>query len=492
VNGAQGDEPNGGLNELLEYIKLERGFDFTGYKKSSLARRIEKRLQARHVASYEEYRALLENDPDEFVDLFNTILINVTSFFRDEFAWEFLSEEIVPRLLEERDESPLRIWSAGCATGEEAFTLAMIFAEALGDEQFKARVKVYATDIDEDALAVGRHATFSPRQISGVPEALVERYFVRENQHYGFRTDLRRAVIFGRHNLIQDPPISRIDLLVSRNTLMYFEADTQGQILASFHFALRNDGFLFLGKSEALTTRTTLFTPLDLRRRVFTKVPKREPRMYVERPDRVPIATPPIDSIVREAGLDHVPMAYVVVDSDGRLALANLQARVYFGLAARDIGRPIQDLDISFRPVELRSRLEQAYSERHSVTVREVEWRTGEETRYLDVQVTPLTGKTGEVLGSGVSFVDVSRYRRLQVALQEAKRDSETAYEELQSTVEELETTNEELQATNEELETTNEELQATNEELETTNEELQATNEELETMNDAISAAST
>src|SRR5262249_42954479 len=152
-----------------------------------------------------------------------------------------------------------------------------------------------------------------------------------------------------------------------------------------------------------------------------------------------------------------------------------LQARVYFGLNQRDIGRPIQDLDISFRPLELRSRLEQATTERHTINAREVEWRTGDEVRFLDIQIAPLSAKTGELLGSGVSFTDVTRYRRLQVALQEAKRDAETAYEELQSTVEELETTNEELQAMNEELETTNEELQATNEELETTNEELQA-----------------
>jgi len=476
-----------GLDALLAYIKEQRGFDFSGYKKTSLGRRIDKRLQARHAESYEAYRSLLDADPDEFVELFNTILINVTSFFRDEFAWAFLSDEIVPRLLEARDGEHLRVWSAGCATGEEAFSLAMMFSEAMGDEEFKSRVKIYATDVDDEALATGRHATFSPKQLSEVPSELLERYFVRENQHLGFRPDLRRAVIFGRHNLIQDPPISRIDLLVSRNTLMYFEPETQGQILANFHFALRNDGYLFLGKSEALTTRTNLFAPLDLKRRVFTKVPTRELRPHLERGERLAPPTVSTDSLVREAGLDQVPVAYLVVDYDGRLALANLQARVYFGLGQRDVGRPIQDLDVSFRPLELRSRLEQAYAERHTINVREVEWRTQEETRYLDIQISPLTAKTGELLGCGVSFVDVSRYRRLQVALQDAKRDAETAFEELQSTVEELETTNEELQATNEELETTNEELQATNEELETTNEELQATNEELETMNDEL-----
>jgi two-component system CheB/CheR fusion protein len=483
------NDENHGLDELLEYIRLQRGFDFTGYKKASLGRRIQKRLQARHVETYADYRGLLEADPDEFVELFNTILINVTSFFRDEFAWSYVGEEIIPRLFAQRGEEAIRVWSAGCATGEEAFSLAMLLAEALGEEDFKARVKVYATDVDEDALSFGRHATFSTKQVNTVPPDLLERYFTRENHSYVFRSDLRRAVIFGRHNLVQDPPISRIDLLASRNTLMYFQPETQAQILSSFHFALRPDGFLFLGKSEALTAKTDLFTPVDLKRRVFAKVAKQDTltRPRIDPQERVLISHPTPEVAVREAGLDHVPVAFVVVDFEGRLVLANLQARVYFGLAQRDVGRPIQDLEISFRPLELRSRLEQAYRERHAVTVREVEWRQGEEIRFLDIQLTPLTGKNSELIGCGVSFTDVSRYRRLQVALQDAKREAETAYEELQSTVEELETTNEELQATNEELETTNEELQATNEELETTNEELQATNEELETMNDEL-----
>src|SRR5215471_17332580 len=160
VNGEM-DRPEG-LDGLLEYIREQRGFDFSGYKKTSLGRRIEKRLQARHVESYEQYRLLLESDPDEFVELFNTILINVTSFFRDEFAWTFLAEQIVPKLLEMREGEPVRIWSAGCATGEEAFSLAMVFCEAMGEDEFKSRVKIYATDVDEGALAIGRHAAFTP------------------------------------------------------------------------------------------------------------------------------------------------------------------------------------------------------------------------------------------------------------------------------------------------------------------------------------------
>src|SRR5262245_23358078 len=274
---------NEGLEGLLEYIKEQRGFDFSGYKRASLARRIAKRLQARRVSSFGDYQRALEEDPDEFVALFDTILINVTSFFRDELAWDYLRDEIVPRLIAQRDDELLRVWSTGCATGEEAFSLAILLAEALGDDDFKRRVKIYATDIDDEALNSGRHATYSPKQVTAVPEALRKRYFARENGNSAFRNDLRRSIIFGRHDLVQDPPISRIDLLVSRNTLMYFTPETQGQVLANFHFALRDDGFLFLGKSEALTTKTNLFAVIDLKRRVFTKVPKRAPYVQLVR-----------------------------------------------------------------------------------------------------------------------------------------------------------------------------------------------------------------
>jgi len=487
VTGEDGDRDSAGLDELLAYVRDVRGFDFTGYRKPSLARRIEKRLHARHVSSYDEYCALLAREPDEFAELFDTILINVTSFFRDDVAWDYLGEEIVPRLIAHRGEGPLRIWSTGCATGEEAFTLAIVFAEALGDDEFRRRVKIYATDIDEHALNVGRHGVFSPKQVKSVREQLREKYFTNENHSYAFRTDLRRSIIFGRHDLVQDPPISRIDLLVSRNTLMYFTPETQAHVLASFHFALRHDGFLFLGKSEALTAKTNLFAAVDLGRRVFAKVATGASRSRLAHAEASTMLAPPRETVVRDAVLDMLPSAVIAIDREGKLAVANLQARVQFGISPRDLGRPIQDLEISFRPLELRSRIEQTYTERHPVSLRDVEWRAHHETRFLDIQLTPIGDPTGEIAGCSITFTDVTRSRRLEFALQEAKREAESAYEELQSTVEELETTNEELQATNEELETTNEELQATNEELETTNEELQSTNEELETMNEEL-----
>ena len=478
------------FESLLAFIRDERGFDFTGYKRPSLQRRISKRMQDVGVEDFAAYRDRLSGDGGEFAQLFNTILINVTSFFRDEVAWDFLRDEILPGILDAKDAGErIRVWSTGCATGEEAYTLAIVIAEAIGEEAFRSRVKIYATDVDEDALVDGRHATYDAKTVAPVPEDLRERYFEQVNSSYVFRADLRRSVIFGRHDLIHDPPISRVDLLVSRNTLMYFDSGTQDQILRSFHFALRDRGVLFLGKAESIANRSQLFEPVDLKRRVFRKIPREAPpRVVAEIPDGGrELSRVAAEALIKDAGFDATPTAQLVVDAEGRLVAANLQARGFFALAPRDIGRPIQDLEVSFRPAELRSRIEQAYNERHAITLRDVEWRVGEDLRYVDVQVVPLISGSGDVIGCGITFADVTRYQRLQQALNDSKREAETAYEELQSTVEELETTNEELQSTNEELETTNEELQSTNEELETMNEELQSTNEELSTINDEL-----
>ncbi len=478
------------FESLLAFIRDERGFDFTGYKRPSLQRRIGKRMKDVRIDGYDDYQELLAADPDEFAGLFDTILINVTSFFRDEVAWNFLRDDILPRLLEQKPKGEaIRVWSTGCATGEEAYTLAMVLAEALGPEAVKKRVKVYATDVDEDALAHGRHAKYDGKTVESVPEPLREKYFEHQNAAFVFRGDLRRAVIFGRHDLIRDPPISRIDLLVSRNTLMYFDAETQAHILRSFHFSLRPYGVLFLGRAESIANRSQLFEPLDLKRRVFAKVSSELPAP-VDRSaldDGHELSRLATEALMREVGFESAPGAQLVVDPEGRLALANLQARMQFALAPRDIGRPFQELEVSFRPAELRSRIEQVYSDRHAISLRDVEWRVDDELRFVDIQIAPLLSSTGDVVGAGITFNDVTRYQRLQQALGDAKREVDSAYEELQSTGEEMETTNEELQSTNEELETTNEELQSTNEELETMNEELQSTNEELSAINDEL-----
>jgi two-component system, chemotaxis family, CheB/CheR fusion protein len=487
------------LDVLLDYLRRSRGFDFTGYKRASLGRRIDKRMQAVGADGYLSYLDHLEVDPDEFTQLFNTILLNVTSFFRDPPAWDYLSAEVLPRLLAEKDDDgPLRIWSAGCASGEEAYTLAMVTAEALGADAVRERVKIYATDVDEEALAQARQARYTAKQAErGVPPELLERYFERNGEGYVFSKELRRSVIFGRHDLIQDAPISRIDLLVCRNTLMYLNSETQAHVLARFSFALREGGYLMLGKAEMLLGHTNLFTPLDLKRRVFRKVPGatlRERLMVLTDAGEWPLGNQRArEDRIRAAAVEASPEAQIVVDAGGYLTLANDRARTMFRLTTDDLARPFQDLEVSYRPLELRSKIQQVYVDRRPSQVDEVEWpMPSGEVAHLEVQVVPLMDDQQALLGASVNFTDVTRSRRYKEELEHANQGLEDAYAELQSTNEELETTNEELQSTVEELETTNEELQSTNEELETMNEEMQATNEELQTINDELGLRTT
>jgi len=268
-------ERNAQFEALLDYLKRSRGFDFTGYKRSSLMRRVLKRMQMVAIGDYGDYLDYLEVHPEEFAHLFNTILINVTAFFRDEAAWDYLTQDIIPQVLADKtDGDPVRVWSAGCASGEEAYTVAMLLAEALGPAAFRQRVKIYATDVDEEALAQARQAGYTDKNLQPVPAELREKYFELAGNRYVFRADLRRSIIFGRHDLVHDAPISRLDLLVCRNVLMYFNAETQAHILARLHFALNDIGYLFLGKAEMLLTHANLFNPADLKHRIFTKTSK--------------------------------------------------------------------------------------------------------------------------------------------------------------------------------------------------------------------------
>jgi two-component system, chemotaxis family, CheB/CheR fusion protein len=474
------------LEALLSYLKQTRGFDFTVYKRPTLMRRMLVRMEAAGMGSFADYLDYLQVDPDEFTRLFNTILINVTSFFRDPQAWELVRSDVIPRLLGETGAGGLiRVWSAGCASGEEAYTIAMLLAEALGRDQFRERVKIYGTDVDEDALTEARQAAYDSRRVEGVPPDLLQKYFDRQDERFVFDKELRHRVIFGRHDLNQDAPISRIKLLTCRNCLMYFNAEAQARILARFQFALTASGILFLGRSETLLSRSVDFGALDVRQRLFVKTAG-GPRERVGELDRRRWIEP-TDTIqrLRDASADSAPVAELLVDNSGKVIQLNGQLRSVFGLTAHDLGRPLQDLEISYRPFELRSCIERAYAEHRPIAQSEGAWRgPGGQAMHFDLLVVPVPDTDGTFLGCNCIFTDVTRAHRLQEEVQRTHQELETALEELQSTNEELETTNEELQSTVEELETTNEELQSTNQELETMNEELQATNEELQAIN--------
>jgi two-component system CheB/CheR fusion protein len=487
------EKRNPAFEDLLVFLRDNRGFDFTGYKRPSLMRRVRRRMEAVEIETFAKYHDYLEVHPDEFAYLFNTILINVTSFLRDPEAWDYLAEEIMPQIINDKPPSDkIRIWSAGCAGGEEAYTLAMVFAEALGTEEAAERLKVYATDVDEEALAQARQGGYRPEATDPIPDELRERYFELTGGRYVFRSDLRRAIVFGRHDLIQDAPISRLDLLVCRNTLIYLNAETQRQVLARFHFALNDDGYLFLGKAEMLLTHGHLFRPVRDEFRIFAKVPAtgRRDRMVALTQAGNGVAAAELGTYVqlREAAFGSTPLAQVVVDREGTLALANEAARAMFDLRPQDLGHPFQDLEVSYRPAELRAPLRRARGEGRSLTLEGIERpQEGGKAQYLDIIITPLRDNGDRSMGTSIAFRDVTDYHTLAEELQDSKEELETAYEELQSANEELETTNEELQSTVEELQTTNEELQSTNEEMETMNEELRTANRELQAKNEEL-----
>src|SRR5918997_134017 len=446
------------LEALLEFLKQSRGLDFTGYKRASLERRFRRRMDTMRCASYADYLDYLEVHPEEFQELFDTLLINVTSFFRDAPAWKRMKESVIPELIAGKPpDEPIRVWSAGCASGQEAYSLAMVLADALG------------------------------------PAEYLERFFEPSRHGHVFRADLRRMVIFGRNNLMEDAPISRLDVLACRNTLMYFTADSQERILRHFHFALVEGGVLMLGKSEMMLSHRSSFAAIDLPQRIFRRDGR--PRALRNRvadlgseATHLELQLSEDERVTRDVALEVGPQPQMLVSRSGVLTFANLAARTLFGIPVEAFGRPFQDLEISYQPAELRSPVEEAIRERRRVSLGEIRFNPAKgDERRMEVTVNPLLPDGDAAFGAAIVFVDVTRFGALETELEASRRDLQLAYEELQSTIDELETTNEELQSANEELQTTNEELQSTNEELETMNEELQSTNEELETMNDEL-----
>src|SRR2546422_2154652 len=467
------------FEKLIEHLRDTRGFDFTGYKRASLLRRVSLRCSELGIDSFRAYLDYLQVHTEEFGALFNKILINVTEFFRDKETWDYLTEKVIPRIAAKTGE--IRVWSTGTSSGEEAYSAAMLLCEALGEESFVDRVKIYATDVDEEALAKARGG-YTAKELASVDDGLRLRYFERQGERFMFRAALRRTIIFGRHDVTQDAPISRLDLLICRNTLIYFTSETQGRILARFHYALDDDGYLFLGRAEMLLTHAALFTPVDLKERIFTKVARlqlRERLVLLAQSGSMEASNQVARQLrVRELATEGTPSPQIVVDSLGVLVSINQAARELFDVPQSDTGRALRDLEVSYKPVDLRTPIDRVVRERRPTSVQGIELKRSDGTpATFDLHVVPLIDEDGSVVGTTISLFDVSAQIQLRTDLVRMRQ-------ELQSNKEELETTNEELQSTVEELETTNEELQSTNEELETLNEELESTNSELNSIN--------
>jgi two-component system CheB/CheR fusion protein len=472
---------------LLDRLKSEHRVDLHDYKSASLVRRVRTRMAQVHVSDFAAYDQLLQADEHEAAMLLNTILINVTGFFRDPEAWEALAREALPGLAHHAAAAGgLRIWSAGCSTGEEAYSLAILLAEN-APQVLNTDVKIYATDVDEDALASARQGLYRLEQLKDLPDGYIGRYFVREGQLYRFRRELRRMCIFGRHNLVDDPPLARMDLLICRNVLIYFKTALQERLLPRFYYSIRDEGYLFLGKSETLLARSPWFIPLEPKWRIFRRtryapiVPVL-PSAHREAPlHRTSTATTDAGADIELGAIvDALPTATFVIDAHDTVRVWNPAAEALYGIR-RDqaVGHHFRDLDISYRAEGLRARIEDVRRGTPSARIDDLAFiGRGGQAIHVDVAVQALFDTAHRrLVGILVSAVDVTSQVTLRADFQRVSEQHAIATEDLHSANEELETTNEELQSTNEELETTNEELQSTNTELLTTVEELQAAN---------------
>jgi two-component system CheB/CheR fusion protein len=506
------DERGDQLSQICALVRRKTGHDFSRYKCPTLVRRIERRMLVQQSASASAYLERLRKDPKEVEQLFRDLLIGVTRFFRDKEAFAVLARTVVPAILERAGpDGTLRVWTPGCATGEEAYSIAILLREEMarrGDAQ--PRVQIFAGDIDDEALAFARQARYPEGIAEHVSPERLERFFVRQGQSYQVAKDVREMCIFSTHNLIKDPPISRVDLVVCRNLLIYLENEPQRQVATLFHYALRPGGYLFLGPSESIVGPADLFRTLDKKHRVFQRgdtvalpamlLPAQE--AFTTKP-----AARPWTARVAAAGQGHVVAdlerllideyapAWVIVNGDGESVYFSARTGRFLEPA---VGTPSMDLVAMARRglrLDLRSAIHKAVRTRDVVVHERVAVQMNGDVQVINLIVRPL-GELGHDPGLFlVVFQEAGPPRPREPDAHESapQRDSlvqqleselRTTKEHLQATVEEVETSNEELKSSNEELLSTNEELQSANEELQTSKEELQSVNEELETIN--------
>jgi len=466
-----------------------------GYKHTTLDRRIRRRLAQLKIGGFRQYLDFITGHPDEINDLLNTVLINVTEFFRDPQAWQVLRENILPRITRSlRQGDSLRIWSAGCASGEEAYSAAISVSEYFGRQIDDYEIKIYATDIDDDALNTARRAEYPARLLRRVPHELRKKYFTGD-EIMRLARGVRRLVIFGKSNLASDAPISHVKLLICRNALIYFDSDAQERIMRRLHYALDPNGVLFLGKSESQLRSASLFRPLDPKWRFFERVGPAHGEKEVKMDNKgIKMAEQPEDTsktrdneelslqiLYYNSLLQALEPGVVVLDSRDVIVIENPATLNLLHLSGRKlVGRRLAESELAARCPELVSKVE---STRPSNTDVRFESNFPNDQKVAVTIRSIMSEDKKSRVGTLICMEDITPKERLQSTISALESTSE----ELQSANEELETTNEELQSTNEELETTNEELQSTNEELETTNEELQSLNEELETTNEEM-----
>ncbi|HAX77084.1 MAG TPA: chemotaxis protein CheR [Cyanobacteria bacterium UBA11372] len=449
-------EANPEFEALLDYLKHSRGCDLTGYKRSTLMRRFRQRMQNINIDSYQSYLQYLQHHPQEYLDLLNDVLINVTSFFRDRDAWDYLAAEIVPKIIANKQpHEPIRVWSAGCAAGQEIYSLLILLAEALGIESCLERVQCFATDADQAALQQAQRATYSDLEIASIPPHLLEKYFEQTEQGYVFHPTLHSTIIFGRHDLAQDAPMSKIDLLACRNVLMYFNPETQASILVRFHFALKNTGFFFLGKSELLLNRRQIFNPINLKHRIYAKSLKLELEDYLsikpKSPKNQEIDPLTTQSYFWQTAFETSPVAQLAVNLNGYLIGANEQANRIFGLTLDDWNRPFAELEPG-KLVGSYTSITTLYRNYRPVTLKNIEWIGSQSIRYFDIAIAPVFNSKKLLLGITLTFLDKTACKLLAAKVDLTNSELAKLSETLQAKEANLETIKMELDSAHQEI----------------------------------------
>ena len=506
------------LRQVCVALQRATGHDFSQYKQPTLLRRVQRRMLVNHMGSLPEYVDKLRGSPDEAVLLFNDLLIGVTQFFRDVGAFEAVASLVFPKLFErrrqdsKRDEREVRVWVAGCATGEEAYTLAILLREAAAGLDHMPGVKIFATDIDEHALDVARVGRYTEAIADQLSPARLERFFTKHGSVYQVDKSIREMCIFSVHNLIHDPPFSRLDLITCRNLLIYLEGELQKKLVPLFHYALRSGGYLFLGPSENLAAYPELFTTVDKKSRIFRRNDS-VPAPLMTFPVLGPARAAPFAG-VRGAGegggrgreiaqtfervlLDNYAPASVVINERAEILYVSGRTGKYFefppGVAS------VNAIDMARRGLrpDLHTAIHKAVKTRTEALHENVMVEINGHLQRLTLCVRPLeeiepgSGLFMVVfqdLGPPMTKADAEAQRQAPPAsdalAQQLEKELRSTKEHLRASIEELETSNEELKSANEELLSTNEELQSTNEEMQTSKEELQSINEELQTVN--------
>ena len=500
------------VRRILSYLRARTQHDFSNYKRPTIVRRLMRRMQINRRDSLEDYFAYLRDNVEEARALFDDLLISVTTFFRDNSAFVALAEHVIPELFERQDGGEsIRVWVAGCATGEEAYSIAILLLEEAARRETLPDIQIFATDLDASALTTAREGRYPAVIEADVSEQRLKRFFSREGDNYRIKKEARGLIVFAAHSVLKDPPFSRLDLVSCRNLLIYLQRDVQNQLLATLHYALKPGGYLFLGSVETVDARPSLFRIVDRKARIFQAVEGKSERLALSpRPPLIPAfaaprvgraASPPAASgaAVRHGrALGEMAPPTVLVDADYRLLNLSETAGRYLMMRA---GPPSQDLTQIVRPelrLDVGAALRRAFEKGEPTLSGPIPVRFNGAPHDVILNVRPVTrGRaSGEAL---VMFIEgastlgapggIDSAAPTDAMISDLREDLTLAQDQLRSSRQDHEATNEELRAANEELQSINEEYRSTSEELETSKEELQSMNEELQTLNAELKA---